>query len=69
MLDILRHYASPDYEPDEKALICLGILYVDDIPQELYEEAYKKAIDFIDGGIQNDGNRNPGRWTGIRTRR
>ena len=30
VLDIIRHYASPDYEPDEKALICLGILYVDD---------------------------------------
>lgn len=59
VLDILRHYASPDYEPDEKALICLGILYVDDIPQELYEEAYKKAIDFIDAGIQDDGKPKP----------
>lgn len=59
VLDILRHYASPDYESDEKALICLGILYVDDIPQELYEEAYKKAIDFIDAGIQDDGKPKP----------
>lgn len=59
VLDILRHYASPDYEQDEKALICLGILYVDDIPPELYEEAYKKAIGFIDAGIKDDGRPKP----------
>lgn len=59
VLDILRHYASPDYEPDEKALICIGILYIDEIPPELYAEAYNQAVSFIDAGITDDGKPKP----------
>ena len=34
ILDILSYYNSPDYDDDEKHLICLKILYVDDSPAE-----------------------------------
>ena len=54
VLDILSYYNSPDYDDDEKHLICLKILYVDDIPAELQQEALQKAFNFIDGATEKD---------------
>ena len=50
ILDILSYFNDPDYEDDEKILICLDILYedFDSIPPELWDEAYEKAKSFID---------------------
>lgn len=61
ILDILKYYNDPDYEDDEKVLICLQILYrdFDSIPPERYEEALEKAVEFIDAGIEDDGKSKP----------
>ena len=56
VLDILSYFNDPDYEDDEKILICLDILYedFDSIPPELWDEAYEKAKSFIDMGMEAD---------------
>lgn len=61
ILDILKYFSDPEYEPDEQWEICLTILYVDyeNMPDHLYEEAATKAIEFIDMGIKDDGRRKP----------
>lgn len=61
ILDILKYFNDPDYEPDEKWEVCLTILYedYDNMPYALKEEAAKKAIDFIDMGIKDDGRKRP----------
>lgn len=61
ILDILKYFDDPEYEPDERWLICLDILYedFDNMPQNLWDEAAEKAIDFIDMGIKDDGKRKP----------
>ena len=59
ILDILSYYNSPDYNDDEKHLICLKILYVDDIPAELQQEALQTAFGFIDGAQENDAKITP----------
>lgn len=61
ILDILAAYSDPELEDDEKMLVCLSILYVDfeKIPQEHYEEAMKKAIEFIDMGQTPDDKPSP----------
>ncbi len=50
VLDILCCYRDPEYEQDEKCLICLKILFVDfdRLPPERYEEALMAAMAFID---------------------
>lgn len=55
ILDILKYFGDPDYEEDEQWIICLTILYEDfeKMPLSLYEEAMKKAVDFIDMGISD----------------
>lgn len=59
ILDILKYFDDPDYEDDEKAIVCLDILYEDfqSMPTNLYEEAIKKAVEFIDMGIEDDGKK------------
>ncbi len=59
VLYLLDVFADPDYEPDEKAAICLRVLYVDweRIPPERLGEAAEKAVAFIDGGIPADGRK------------
>jgi len=49
VLDVLKAFNDPDLEDDEKAIVCLKILYedFDKIPQEKYEEAFQKAVEFI----------------------
>lgn len=56
VLDILKYFNDPEYEEDEKWEICLDILYENfsDMPPELWEEAARKAIEFIDMGIKDD---------------
>lgn len=59
ILDILMFFNNPDYEPDERWEICLDILYEDyeGMPDSIKQEAYEKAIEFIDMGIKDDGKR------------
>ena len=61
VLDILKYFADPDYEQDEKWAICLDILYEDfeQMPRYLHEEAAKQAVEFIDMGIKDDGKQKP----------
>lgn len=61
IIDILNFFNDPEYEPDEKILIALDILYEDfeSMPTCLHEEAYKKGMSFIDMGIKNDGKIHP----------
>ena len=57
VLDILKCYADPEYEEDERALIMLRVLYIDweKIPEDLYEEALRQGAEFIDMGISSEG--------------
>lgn len=61
ILDVLKYFDDPDYEDDEKIIVCLDILYEDfeSMPMNLYQEAIEKAIDFIDMGIKDDGRKKP----------
>ncbi len=61
ILDILKYFQDPEYDDDERQLICLKILYrnFDDIPSRLWQEALDKAADFIDMGIKGDDKPRP----------
>ena len=61
ILDILRYFDDPEYEPDERWEICLDILYeeYEDMPYWAKQEAAEKALDFIDMGIKDDGRHKP----------
>lgn len=61
VLAILKYFASPDYEEDEKWMICMRILYLDwrSIPPECMNEAARQATAFIDAGIKGDGKPKP----------
>lgn len=61
VLDVLKAFNDPDLENDEKALICLKIIYVDfeKIPTEQYDEAMRKALEFIDAGTTTDDSPKP----------
>lgn len=52
ILDIINIFSDPNYEDDEKWIVCLTILYEDfeEMQQSDYEDAVKKAIWFIDCG-------------------
>lgn len=56
VLDILIACADPDLSDYEKQEVMYQILYIDadKIPVHCYEEACKKAVAFIDGGIDSD---------------
>lgn len=51
-LNIIQAFNDPDLSDREKCWVCMKCLYVDfdSIPEELYEQAAKKAYWFIDGG-------------------
>ena len=59
VLYLIGIFTDPEYEADEKAAICLQVLYEnwEDIPPELCSEALERAVDFIDMGAQKDGGR------------
>lgn len=61
ILDILKAYSDPDLEEDEKALVCLELLYEDfeKIPAEKHGEALEKAVEFIDMGQTADDKPSP----------
>lgn len=61
ILDILKYFSDPEYEPDEKWEICLDILYEDygQMPPQQKEEAAKQALWFIDAGMEDNGKPNP----------
>lgn len=61
ILDILQAMASDDYEEDEKKMIFFTIFFEDfaQIPVEQYEEAGKKAVEFIDMGMGDDKRKKP----------
>lgn len=61
ILDILKYFQDPEYEDDERQLICLDILYEDfeNMPSNLWQEAIGKALDFIDMGIKGDDRKRP----------
>lgn len=61
ILDILSYFADPDYENDEKWMICMDILFGDPqiIPFPFWEEAQKKIVSFIDMGLEDDGRPTP----------
>lgn len=59
ILTILSAFDDPDLRPEEKVYVCLSVLFEDffSMPPELYEEAYRSAMDFIDNGIEvEDGS-------------
>lgn len=61
ILDIIKYFNDPEYEPDEQWEICLDILYEDyaQMPYSIRNEAAEKAVEFIDMGIKDDGKRKP----------
>ena len=61
ILDVLKYFDDPDYEDDEKIIVCLDILYEDfeSMSMNLYQEAIEKAVEFIDMGIKDDGRKKP----------
>lgn len=50
VLNVLVAFGDPELDDREKVYVCLVALYKDfnDIPSELYEDAYKAALVFID---------------------
>lgn len=61
ILFILEHFSDPEYEADERALICLIVLYpdFDTMPIEHYQEAFDKGIEFIDAGMTKNTKARP----------
>ena len=53
ILDIINVFLDPNYEDDEKWIVCLTILFEDfeNMPESDYEEATKQAKWFIDCGV------------------
>lgn len=60
ILRIICAYEDPDLENREKVLVCLQVLYEDfeEMPKEDYEEALKKATEFIDHGARQKKDAN-----------
>lgn len=60
ILDILVCMVDPEYD-DCKGEILLTIFYVDfeSMSPDLYQEAYDKAVEFIDCGIKQDSHNSP----------
>lgn len=58
ILDIINVFSDPNYEYDEKWIVCLMILYedFDEIPESAYMEAMIKAKWFIDCGNDRDSD-------------
>ncbi len=56
ILTVLIAFDDPDLTPEEKAYVCLSIIYeaFDSMPRRLYDEAYRAAMEFIDNGIEGE---------------
>lgn len=61
VLGILQEINNPEYDEEDKWLIVLVMLYTDfdNMPVEMYNEAYEKAIEFIDMGVEADNRPRP----------
>lgn len=61
VLKIISAFNDPELEEKDKIYVCLQILFIDfeRMPQDLYEDAFKAAIRFIDCGADNDGKKQP----------
>ena len=53
VLRVLEAFNDPDLKEQDKILICLANIYqnFDEMPPDMYQEAYEKAVWSIDGGI------------------
>lgn len=60
VLHVLDVFADGAYEQDEKAAVCLRVMYPDweTIPQEQHQLALDAAVEFIDCGVPAGGKRN-----------
>lgn len=58
ILDIINVFMDPNYEDDEKWIVCLTILYEDfeDLAESDYGEAMEQAKWFIDCGIDREND-------------
>lgn len=61
ILDILRAQSDEELTDQEKTQVLFEILFLDpqNIPRKNLEEACKKAVEFIDCGIKDDGRKKP----------
>lgn len=61
IIKILCAFSDPELENEEKVYVCLFILYEDfeSISKNDYEEAFQKAVSFIDQGSQENNRRSP----------
>lgn len=57
ILNILQAFDDPELEDGEKVYICLCILYrdFDALDPDIYEDAFKAALDFIEHGAHGSG--------------
>lgn len=56
-LEIFEAMGDVELSTEEKWLVALQILYVDDIPPEHYEEAITQALWFLNGGEESQGKK------------
>lgn len=61
VLNVLMAFEDTELEDNEKAFVCLYNLYPDfeNIPHDLLQDAYKKAIEFIDHGSGDNKKSGP----------
>lgn len=61
ILFILERFSDPEYEADERTLICLIVLYpdFDNIPWEHFKEAFDKGTAFINAGMPPNSKNRP----------
>lgn len=59
ILRIMECLNAPQYEDDEKKMIFFTIFFptYKEIPKRFYQEAFDKAVDFIDMGMRDDSKR------------
>ncbi len=61
ILTIFSAFNDEELSKEEKVLVCLRIFYenIEDMDMSLYEEAYNKAIIFMDQGRESKSNPEP----------
>ena len=60
VLTVISAFDDVDLQPNEKVYVCLKVIYrdFDDMPEDLYKEAFEAAMRFIDCGRVDDKRRN-----------
>ena len=61
IINILVAQSDPNLDNDEKIYICLFIFYIDfdEIKEDEYNEAFQKALNFIDAGLKSSNTPGP----------